>query len=207
MARMVLTRNVTGFGVRYFYNNVNYAILGMMIKAITGEAYGSYCHRTVLVPRGAPNARVGSGLRALEAFAAWEMSAREYAAFYYSAFNYTALNRDGRNWQFMNTAPSVAGGVVNGCARCNYGLGVFFRPFIENSSLTSFNTWHHGNWQPTSLIFPENFGAYSAKWSGNRYTVVVIYDRSVTSAERDALDRDLFNAANTADPTLGARAN
>ena len=203
MAREALIRPVTGIARRYFYNNVNYAILGLMIRTITGEAYGSYCQRTVLLPRGARNARIGSGITSLGAFGGWEISAREFANFYLNPLTYAVLQQPDRSssWRFMTTSPAGFT-VVDGCEGCNYGLGVLQRPVNQPrlGPTTSYNMWHFGHWGRSSLTSPAEFGALFVRWTTNNYALVVNYDRAVSDAARGALITNLFNAANTADP-------
>jgi CubicO group peptidase (beta-lactamase class C family) len=202
MARDALNQNGNRFNANvYLYNNINYAILGMMIKKVSGESYESYCKRKVLTPNGAPTARIGAGLRAMEAFGGWEISAREYAAFYHNVLGYAALSRSGRSNNFMVTPPSPGVMVVPGCTGCNYGLGVVIRPVTAPSlsPTVGYNTWHFGHWPTSSFTIPKEFGAYAARWT-NGYLVVVIYDKGITDAQRNSLDNNLFAAANTPDP-------
>jgi CubicO group peptidase (beta-lactamase class C family) len=202
MAREALNRNGNRFNANvYQYNNINYAILGMMIKKVSGESYESYCKRKVLTPNGAPNARIGAGLKAMEAFGGWEISAREYASFYHNTLGYAALLRSGRSNNFMVTSPPPSVTVISGCPGCNYGLGVFVRPVTAPrlSPTVGYNTWHFGHWPTSTVTTPKEFGAYAARWT-NGYLVVVIYDKGISDAQRDALDAGLRTASDTPDP-------
>jgi CubicO group peptidase (beta-lactamase class C family) len=202
MAREALNRNGNRFNPRYLYNNVNYAILGMMIKNVSGESYETYCKRTVLTPRGAPRARIGAGLRAMEAFGGWEISAREYANFYQNSLSYAALNRMTRSQNFMVNSPPPGVTVITDCPGCNYGLGVLIRPVgaATLSPTVPYNLWHFGHWPTSTVTTPTEFGAFAARWTASGFSVVVIYDRGVSDAARTALDNSLFNAAGTPDP-------
>jgi hypothetical protein len=37
-------------GTRHYYNNINYALLGLVIHEVTGETYEAYCRRMALAP-------------------------------------------------------------------------------------------------------------------------------------------------------------
>jgi CubicO group peptidase (beta-lactamase class C family) len=201
MARDALNANGNRFAPTYQYNNINYAILSLMIKKVSGESYEAYCKRKVLTPNGAPTARIGAGLRAMEAFGGWEISAREYASFYHNTLGYAALLRSQRSQSFMVTSPPPSITVIPGCPGCNYGLGVLLRPVGADtlSPTVPYNTWHFGHWPTSTVTTPREFGAYAARWT-NGYVVVVIYDKGITDAQRQSLDNNLFAAANTPDP-------
>jgi CubicO group peptidase (beta-lactamase class C family) len=87
-AKAMLAKNLTGApgSVMSDYNNVNYALLGMIIKQVTGQSYEAYCRQTVLTsPRfhGFPvdQPRIGTGISAMGAFGGWEMTVEQYADF------------------------------------------------------------------------------------------------------------------------------
>jgi CubicO group peptidase (beta-lactamase class C family) len=103
-------------GTTYAYANVNYAILGLIIRTVSGQAYETYCKNAVLTPRGASNAHIAAGNSAMEAFGGWTISAREYSSFYWHSFNRSALS----DWAtaFMDRVYDTS------CTTCSYGLGV-----------------------------------------------------------------------------------
>lgn len=182
-------------GTRYLYNNTNFAILELVIAEVTGESYETYCKRTVLTPRGAPNARIGAGVRAMGAWGGWEISAREYANFYAWSFDprsLAMLSRTGHD--FLTTRP-VSGFEIPGCTGCNYALGLIVvltgRPALPLGPAR--NTFHHGDWT-SSLTTPTTFAAFAATWD-NGFTVVVTYDRFVSNAAQVDLDNQLRDAA------------
>src|SRR5262249_31556107 len=189
----------------YIPNNVNYAILGMIIKRITGEAYESFCTRTVLTPRGLTNARIAAGLRALEAFGGWEISARDYAQFFAAAYAPTALN-SATALVFMNSLPSRPFLFSNDCETCSYGLGVMVMPVGEPRSgpTSRHDVFHHGDWSSTATT-PGEAGFLAASYT-NGMVVALNSDRHVpTDAARHALDVNMRIAAYAADPPTGAR--
>jgi CubicO group peptidase (beta-lactamase class C family) len=197
-ARQALNRTLSGVGTTYFYNNTNYAILGLIIKTITGQSYESYCKSAVLTPNGAPNARIGAGVRAMEAFGGWEISAHEYSNFYVRAFDRKRLDSNGVAGVFMNSGPSPSF-VISGCAGCNYGLGVIVVPVGTPATgpLARHNLFHHGDWSST-VTTPREFASFAAAWTTTGYTAVVIYDHHLpTDAGRNALDNALRNASAT----------
>jgi CubicO group peptidase (beta-lactamase class C family) len=165
----------------YFYNNVNYAILGLVIKQVSGETYETYCKR-MLAGRGAPNAHISTGLHGMGAFGGWEISAPGYAMF-------------GRAFDKRQRMLSAAAQTI--LDSDTYTLG-------ENTHNTGsgLNYWHFGDWKgwagiPTTRT---NFGAYFACWT-NGVSVVATYDKSVETKDekvnpQDNLDSMMFNAAN-----------
>jgi CubicO group peptidase (beta-lactamase class C family) len=211
-ARQAFNSGLSGIGTTYMYNNVNYAILGMVIKAVTGESYESYCKRTVLTPFGAPNARLATGVRGMEAFGGWEMSVREYANFYTRAFVRSRIDGSNSASRLMNSIPNP-GFAIPGCTGCNYGLGVVVVPIGDTPSgpLARHHHYHHGDWNCVAgtscngATTPQQFASFAAKWDNianfSRATeAFVIYDRHVSDAARVALDDNLRNAAFVADP-------
>jgi CubicO group peptidase (beta-lactamase class C family) len=179
-ARAQLAKNLTGApgtGVMGAndYNNVNYALLGMIIKQVTSQTYEAYCTPTVLTPHRFSN--VGIGNQGLGAFGGWEMSAEQYADFIYSHYRKLSANAE----TFMNN--SVTAG---------YGLGVALKKTSKGR-----NIWHFGNWpggpaQPS--ISPPAFGGYFAFWD-NELVVVALWDQQTTERQQDNLDDAMVKAA------------
>jgi CubicO group peptidase (beta-lactamase class C family) len=214
-ARQAFQGGFNGIGSRYQYNNTNYAMLGMIIKAVTGQSYESYCKDAVLTPLGAPNARIGAGVRGMEAFGGWEMSVREYANFYTRAFVYSRILGSVSATTLMNYRP--ANFVIPGCSGCYYGLGVIVVPIgdIQTGPVARHNLFHHGDWDCATgtscngATTPQQFASFAAMWDNiadfSRATYAfVIYDRHVSDAARANLDDTLRNAAFAADPPAAA---
>jgi len=161
------------------YNNINYAILGRVIQSVTGESYESYCKRMVLAPRGAPNAHLGAGVRAMGAFGGWEISPVEYAMFA-RAFDPRSRLLSPRAHSFITAMMNKDGATAS--------LGMFVR---QTSS--GYNLFHFGNWSSTATT-PQQFGSYFAMWD-NGIAVTVTFDREISDEAAQALDRALAGAA------------
>lgn len=164
---------------REVYNNINYAILGRVIQLVTGESYEKYCKRKVLTPRGAPNAKIGPGVRAMGAYGGWQISAVEYARFA-RAYDLRARLLSPAAHAFIKqravtTKPTAS-------------LGMYV---VRTAS--GYNLFHHGNWRSTATT-PREFSAFFALWD-NGIAVVVTYDRALTDAARVALDNMLREAS------------
>ncbi|MFD1937938.1 serine hydrolase domain-containing protein [Nonomuraea mangrovi] len=161
------------------YNNINYAVLGLVIQAVTREPYESYCRRMALAPRGAAQARIGAGIRAMGAFGGWEISAVDYAMF--------ARAYDPRS-RLLSPAAHRFIDALSNPRKPTASLGMFV---VRTSS--GRNLFHHGSWQ-SSATTPRQFSSFFAMWD-NGISVVVTYDRNLTDAARGALDDTLRQAA------------
>jgi CubicO group peptidase (beta-lactamase class C family) len=154
---------------------VNYALLGMIIKQVTGQTYEAYCTQTVLTPHRFSNVRIGAGIPAMGSFGGWEMSAEQYADFIYSHYRKLSANAE----TFMNN--SVTAG---------YGLGVGVKKTSKGR-----NIWHFGNWPggspPAPPTTPSEFSSYFALWD-NDLLVVATMDKNKAD---DTLDNALVKAA------------
>lgn len=179
IARMALASPLSTVpGSTFAYNNVNYALLGMVIQAVTGQDYETYC-RAMLAPRGAPNAHIGVGLRAMGAFGGWEISAVEYANFA-RAFDRSLRLLSQASYALIETGPIIADGT-------SYMFGESVRRTASGRNL-----WHFGDWR-ANWTSPTQMGAYFALWD-NGVSVVATYDRSVPDPVKNALDRALLAA-------------
>ncbi|KIQ67635.1 serine hydrolase domain-containing protein [Wenxinia marina] len=78
VAARALSRPLAAEPGTYAYNNENYAILGAVIEAATGEAYDEACRTRVLDPAGVTG-RIGGRWAAHGPWGGWEMSAPDYA--------------------------------------------------------------------------------------------------------------------------------
>lgn len=65
----------------YTYNNINYLALGMVIEAVTGQPYETYCADTVLKPARITGAGLYPDLKILSSYGGWSLSAIDYAKF------------------------------------------------------------------------------------------------------------------------------
>ncbi|MFJ2033504.1 serine hydrolase domain-containing protein [Streptosporangium sp. NPDC087985] len=178
LIRRALARPLGTSPASEVYNNINYAILGLVIQTITREPYESYCQRTALAPRGAQGS-IGSGTRAMGAFGGWQISAVDYAMFA-RAYDPRArlLSPAGHRFIRALTTPG----------KPTASLGMYVVP-----TASGYNLFHFGNWSSTATT-PQQFSAFFAMWD-NGIAVVVTYDRNLTVAARNALDNTLRQAA------------
>jgi hypothetical protein len=149
-------------GSQYVYNNVNYALLGMVIKAVTSRDYGEYC-QTMLRGRGSPDAHVGAGLLGMSAFGGWEISPIEYLNF---ARGFDRMQR----MLSPATFALINGGPAEGNSR--YVFGEVITPVANGLKFD-----HVGNWQ-ANWTTPSQMGAYFALWE-NQISVAATYDRGI----------------------------
>lgn len=208
-------------GTVYMYNNVNYAILGLMIEARSGQGYEAYCKNAVLTPRGAPNARVGAGVRAMAAFGGWEITAREYMAFYLRSLDRTLMSSAARDFMDFAMAPRIGT-----CTVCSYSLGVTTRYVghtftvapvslaragpvlvpVGDINVSPHNVWHFGDWQCNpgppcnGATTPREFASFAVRWT-NGFAVVMFYNTYLAAdAAKTELDNNLFTAAQDLTP-------
>ena len=163
----------------FAYNNVNYALLGLVIEASADGTYEEICHRHVLEPvgaRGQASPRSGG----LISWGGWAISPRDYARVHGHWFG--SQTNTGRNpFDYPHVGLDDSGAF--------YGLGTAFRR--NHTGDGSFNYWHFG-----SLCFPAYFnaGAFAVTWGGN-WTVVLGYDGCVDDEARRTLDQAMGRAA------------
>jgi CubicO group peptidase (beta-lactamase class C family) len=141
---------------RFRYNNENYALLGLAIKAASGQSYETACQSRVFKPAGvtaAPSPQTGAFL----SWGGWHMSVDDYARFI--NFWFGPASEIGKD-PFKHPHVELEGGA-------NYGNGMFFRSFRS-----SFNFWHHGG-----LCFRDRLsvGSYAVSWMGE-WSAVAAYD-------------------------------
>ncbi len=71
--------NMQGTPRRFFYNNTNYAVLGVVIEALTGQSYAEACMDRVVTPAGITDAEIHGQMGSRSAYGGWELSAEAYA--------------------------------------------------------------------------------------------------------------------------------
>lgn len=153
----------------YRYNNENYAILGLVIEAVTGNRYDKACALRVLEPLGITTARLSPEYGGYGPWGGWQMSVRDYAR----------LMREGFAAMDPRDTPSadLGGGAF-------YGLGMLFRTGRDMA-----NHWHFG-----ALCFRDaGLGAFAVNWAG-KYTIVAAYGACVDGEAMAALDAALVRA-------------
>lgn len=159
----------------YAYNNENYAILGAMIAAHTGQSVVDYCRDAVLVPAGVTTAAPHGPITGTLSFGGWEMSAADYARFHWWAFGPDGIiGGDLGAWPVTD----MGGGA-------QYGVGTVQRAFRGKD-----NFWHFG-----LLCFPEriNGGSYVVNYMHD-WRAVVAFDACVSWDQLFALDGALAAA-------------
>ncbi|MEO9819691.1 MAG: serine hydrolase domain-containing protein [Paracoccaceae bacterium] len=159
----------------YAYNNVNYALLGLLIEDAANAPYEDTCRQRVLDPAGATgmaSPRSGASL----SWGGWYMIPADYAALHSYWFStQTEMGSD----PFAYPHVEVVEGVY-------YGLGTFFR-----KSRRGHNFWHHG-----ALCMPGrlNIGSFAVTWR-SEWSIFVSYDQCVDWNEMTNLDLALGQAA------------
>ena len=71
--------NMQGTPREFFYNNTNYAVLGVAIEALTGQSYAEACMDRVVTPAGITDATIHGRMGSRSSYGGWEMSAAAYA--------------------------------------------------------------------------------------------------------------------------------
>ena len=176
--RQIKHKLAKGPGSEYFYNNMNYLILGLMIEELSGIPNEKYCFDTILKPLGINTASFNPAWKVMSTYGAWKISAVDYLKLVDWVF---ADNKVLGNSPF--SMPSISLG--NGAS---YGMGAFLRRTSDG-----FNFWHFGRWGGTSRT-KANFGAYFAKYAGG-YAVAVNYAYNPNNKKMGELDNSLYRAA------------
>jgi CubicO group peptidase (beta-lactamase class C family) len=159
-------------GKAYRYNNMNYAALGLVIEAVTGEGYESYCGREVLAKVGITDATLNPNWMAMGAYGGWLISAEDYVRLMaYVTRGSKLLSLSVGKWPRF----ALGGGA-------SYGPGTLLR----ESGNGWYNAWHFGSWNAGSTA-ANNFGAYFAFVDGST-GVFAAYTPTVTDDQQGALD-------------------
>ena len=165
-------------GTEYFYNNMNYAVLGFVIETITNQKYENYCGKTVLKPVGVTDAVLNPPWRIMASWGGWKISAEDYARFleYFLPSKHLLKTTPAKWPQF-----SLGGGAY-------YSLGTLMR---QNG--TGYNFWHEGSWQWSGT--PQaSFGAYFTVITENvRY--MAEYSPTISDDAATDLDSSMYAAA------------
>jgi CubicO group peptidase (beta-lactamase class C family) len=130
-------------GTYYFYNNMNYAVLGYVIEKLTGKAYESYCAQVVLKPVHVTDAVLNPKWRIMASWGGWKISADDYARFLeYYLPSQKLLKTTVADWPMF----SMGSGDY-------YTLGA-----IAVKQGTGYAFFHEGSWQYSSP--KASFGSY-----------------------------------------------
>ena len=143
---------------KYKYTNANYLALGLVIEAVTGKDYETYCIDILLTPAGITTGKLSNRWRVLSAFGGWQMSARDYLKF---IDTYLGGN------QVMGQDPKTVPRALIGNGRF-YGPGILMRPTGKG-----WNFWHNGGWKWRGRI-KDDFGSYFAAYD-NGWAVSINY--------------------------------
>ena len=166
-------------GAKFVYNNMNFAALGLIIEAVTGETYENFCNQEVLMPVGVTDAKLNPRWRVMGAYGGWLISAADYARFlnYFEKENLAAL--DFPSWPKVD----LGGGTY-------YSIGTFVRAAGDG-----YNFWHSGHWLRVSRGRQiASFGAIFGSWHLG-VSVVVNFHPAMDTPAIDALDHALDEAA------------
>jgi CubicO group peptidase (beta-lactamase class C family) len=181
----------TGTWAQSHYNNVNFALLGMIIAQVTGQSYEAFCRQAVLTPsrfHGYPvdQPRIGTGIPAMGAFGGWEITMEQYADFIDSHYRRMSAGAD----KFMSDS-LTSNADSNGIA---YGLGVVTGKSRASSTR---NYWHFGNWPggnpPAPPTTPQQFSSYFALWDNDLLAVAAL-DQNKTGVTSPSLDCAMLTA-------------
>jgi CubicO group peptidase (beta-lactamase class C family) len=131
MARAAL-KEPENFGPRgvYVYSNANYAVLGFLIEAMTGQPYGDICKTKIMIPAGATKAGVMDRMSKTAAYGGWSASVEDYARFAMFWFDPAQpWMQDPSRFAFDEAA--------------GYGMGASVRQSKKGVSITHFGRWTH----------------------------------------------------------------
>jgi len=161
-------------GSRYFYNNMNYAALAVVIETVTGEKYGDYCGREVLKKAGVNDATLKWEWASRGAYGGWKISPEGYAKF---------LDYFDPSQKLLSTPPIDWPRFDNRAGR-GYSIGTNTRNGTDFFHYGDF-TWSNPR---------ASYGAYYAMWhQGVRF--VVTYTPNISHELVDELDAALYRAA------------
>jgi CubicO group peptidase (beta-lactamase class C family) len=160
-------------GQQFAYSNIGYLTLGMVVQAVSGNAYEEQCRRAVLEPMGAKGT-IDPSLQHRAPNGGWLISAVDYLKFM-QVWEPDAiwLGRTSRAWIDARRAHLAGGGGEGGRV---YGLGMFM---AETSRGLTF--WHSG-WSV------EGAGSFTIKFEGG-LTAVVLFRGYVSRQARLALSK------------------
>ncbi|MFT5066255.1 MAG: CubicO group peptidase (beta-lactamase class C family) [Reinekea sp.] len=159
MARAAL-KEPANFGPRgsYRYSNANYAILGFLIEAMTGEPYADYCKANILTPAAATQAGVTGRMAHAAGYGGWSISVEDYARF--------AMQWFAPDQPWMKTPAHFAYDET-----AQYGMGVHVYPANGGTFISHTGRWTHSNSQKPNigaLFFVRADGVtVVANWDGS----------------------------------------
>lgn len=185
----------------FFYNNVNYTTLAMVIEQATGETYENYCRRAVLAPAGVTTARIAPSVRLFGAAGGWEISPLDYMRF---------MNRYMGSRASAPVLPMTAWpGVTNlKPGQSAYGPGANVRAYqavrytvtwiagrqiLTPVVYTEYNTWHSGALGRVGAS--DSFGSYFVTYGDRKKSWFATFSPRPSDAAYAELDQVMGAAA------------
>jgi CubicO group peptidase (beta-lactamase class C family) len=156
------------------YSNANYAILGVLIEAMTGEAYAEYCGTHIMIPASATQAGVFGRMASTAGYGGWSVSVEDYARFAMHWFD------PAQPWMMRPADFAYDAGA-------QYGMGTNVFPGRGGTYVG-----HSGRWTHNDPNKP-NIGALFFV-SADGVTVVVNWDQSLDYGLYDDLYQVLYDA-------------
>ncbi len=158
---------------KFHYNNSNYAMLGAIIRKVTGKTYEAACKELVFEPIGIDKVDLNPDWRIHAAFGGWRISARDHLKFLNAYFGDDEIyGKTPFNW------PSHDFG--NGL---NYGMGYMFR----SGRAGGFNFWHDGRWHVDLDGQKYRYGAFFVSFD-NGWKITTNHNISAINGEHRELD-------------------
>jgi len=164
---------------KFRYNNSNYAMLGAVIRKVTGKSYEEACHKRVFEPIGIENAYLNKAWRIMSAWGGWQISAADYLKFVDAYFGKSTV---------LGVSPEDLPNHTFGDG-FGYGLGYFFRVGRNGG----FNFWHQGAWDYELANETARFGAYFVSFD-NGWAIAINHSSSTLNGEIAEIDRLLGEA-------------
>jgi CubicO group peptidase (beta-lactamase class C family) len=167
----------------YFYNNADYAALGLVVEAVTKDSYTSACNKLVLKPAGVTTAKMDPDWKIMSSWGGWNLSAVDYARF---------LDHFRPDSGLMKTKPPA-------WAKLDLGGGAYYSlgTLLRQASSGKYNFWHSGAWRWFDGSRPEreeNYGSYFVVMQQNlRYAAT--YSPQPASGAINDLDSVMWQAA------------
>ena len=174
-------------GKQYFYNNMNYAVLGYVIETLTGKAYETYCADVVLKPVHVTDAVLNPPWRIMSSWGSWKISADDYGRFLeYFLPNQKLLKTTQKNWPTFQIGTGEY-----------YTLGAIMFP----QSGGVYYYAHEGSWQYSDP--KASFGSYYTVY-GSQVSYMTEFTPTVSDAAATDLSTVMSNAyLGKAMPTTG----
>jgi CubicO group peptidase (beta-lactamase class C family) len=164
-------------GTFYFYNNMNYAVLGYIIETLTGQAYQKYCSTEVLKPVKVTDATLNPVWMIMASWGGWKISADDYTRFleYYLPGS-KLLKTTQKDWPMFKMATGEY-----------YSLGAI--TFPQSGGVYYYA--HEGSWQYSNP--KASFGSYYTVY-GSQVRYMTEFAPTVSDDAATALSTDMSNA-------------